>query len=238
MQKADGDLLGVLKGELEFLENGGYIRAREVSWKPVLIFEDSPICMNHDYQDSRDSCSDCPLMQLVPTEFRSAKFPCRYIPLNAARETLDSLYRYADDHETEETVRRWLQATIAELQERRSDPNGHSEHHAPCGEVRMGTPLVQKAKCANPVCPVLFDWRKGGKLGGKFFRFREPPKPPTQNAVDETPSGVHGVRHFWLCECCSHIFTLVYKENCGVVLTALVGLADAGTEKALAADCA
>jgi hypothetical protein len=26
------------------------------------------------------------------------------------------------------------------------------------------------------------------------------------------------VRHYWLCERCSHVFTLVYEEGYGVVL--------------------
>ena len=31
----------------------------------------------------------------------------------------------------------------------------------------------------------------------------------------------HGAKHFWLCEYCSHIFTLVYDAEAGVVLKLL-----------------
>jgi hypothetical protein len=218
---AKEEIVEVLKKELEFLNNGGYERRAAASWQPIYIFEDSPTCMNHDPKANPASCGECPLMQLVPGEFRSASFPCRLIPLNTAGETVESLYRYADDHEIEEAVRKWLQATIAELEEHRSEPLDQSEHLAPCGEEQTGTPWLQRAKCANPACPVLFDWHKGGKLGGKFFRFRESSNPTTQNA-NATPAGIHGVRHFWLCERCSHLFTLVYQEHGGVILSILL----------------
>lgn len=215
-EKEEKDLLKVLKVELEFLNNGGYERRARTSWRPICIFEDSPSCMAQARNNGLSSCRDCPLMQLVPQEFRSHKFPCRHIPLNAGGETLDSFYRYADDHEVEEAVKKWLQATIAELEEHRSEPLGQSEHPAPCGEEQTGTPWLQRAKCANPACPVSFDWHKGGKLGGKFFRFRE-----SLNTVNGKPAGIHGVRHFWLCERCSHIFTLAYQAHNGVVLRVL-----------------
>ena len=233
MRKDERDILEVLKGELEFLDKGGYARTPGTSWRPVFIFEDSPICVNHDYEVNPASCGDCALMQLIPPEFRLAKFPCRHIPMNTTGETLDSLYRYADEHEIEETVRRWLQATIAHLEEqRKTELHGGCDAVSPSGEGQTGTALHENAKCANPACPALFNWRKGGK----FFRFRESSSPATQTA-NRRLAGVHGVRHFWLCERCSKLFTLAYKENGGVVLRLLVGLAGAETEKMLAADC-
>jgi hypothetical protein len=54
-------------------------------------------------------------MQLVPPELRFGKIPCHQIPLNASGETLDSLYRYGDDHEIEAALKNWLLTTIAEL---------------------------------------------------------------------------------------------------------------------------
>ena len=48
-------------------------------------------------------------------------------------------------------------------------------------------------KCASPICPKAFDWFGGGK----FFRFS-----------DDSASNHHGVHHYWLCENCSHTFTL------------------------------
>ncbi len=29
------------------------------------------------------------------------------------------------------------------------------------------------------------------------------------------------MRHYWLCERCSHVFTLVYDEGCGVIIRLL-----------------
>jgi hypothetical protein len=48
-------------------------------------------------------------------------------------------------------------------------------------------------KCANPTCPRAFDWFRGGR----FFRFK-----------NDFAANHHGVRHYWLCENCSHAFTL------------------------------
>lgn len=219
MYKDERDLLEVLKAELEFLNSGGYARAPGASWRPAFIFEDSPACMNHDYEVNPGSCGDCVLMQLVPPEFRWAKSPCRHIPLNSTGETLDSLYRYSDDHGTEAVVRAWLQKMIASLEEQRRIPllSGRGSASAGKGEQK-GTALHENAKCANPACPAQFDWRKGGT----FFRFRENPSQAAHNNMSEA-AGVHGVRHFWLCERCSHIFTLVYEEQFGIELRLLVG---------------
>jgi hypothetical protein len=233
MQKDERDLLDALKAELEFLTNSGYACAQRALWRPVFIFEDSPTCINHGYPVNPAACADCPLVQLVPCEFRSAKFPCRHIPLNTAGETVNSLYRYADDHEVEETVTKWLRATIAELEEqRRIQRSSDCERVIQSSAGERGTALHQSAKCANPACPVLFDWRKGGK----FFRFRESPNQGAQDAADKPPAGVHGVRHFWLCERCSHLFTLAYEEHNGVILRILAPeLTDNESERELPA---
>ncbi len=117
MSKDERDLLEVLKMELAFLEKGGYGRAPREPWRPQCIFEDSPTCMNYDSKANPEPCNDCILMGLVPPDSRSAKIPCRHIPLTASGETLDSLYRYGDEYEIEETVRTWLHKTIAWLEQ-------------------------------------------------------------------------------------------------------------------------
>jgi len=119
MQKDERDLLEVLKFELAFLEKGGYGRTPRAPWRPRFIFEDSPTCMNYDCKENPDPCSDCVLMQLVPPEHRSERIPCRHIPLDASGQTLDSLYRYGDEHEIEEAVGNYLRATIGRLEEER-----------------------------------------------------------------------------------------------------------------------
>jgi hypothetical protein len=119
MFKDERDVLGVLKSELEFLEKGSYARSAREPWRYQLFFEDSPTCMNYGSKDESKPCRECVLMQALPPESRGEKIPCRHIPLNAQGETLDSLYRYADQRETEGVLRSWLRTTIARLEEER-----------------------------------------------------------------------------------------------------------------------
>jgi len=238
MQKDERDLLEVLKFELQFLEQGGYGRSPRTPWRPQYIFEDSPTCMNYDSEENRGPCSDCVLIHLVPSELCSAKIPCRHIPLNAAGETLDSLYRYSEQNEIEETVGDWLRAIaiIQRLEELRT-PIRRDPHKQPTGSrgTLRGTPLYQKQhpKCANPACPTAFHWSGGGK----FFRFRsDPVSANANNSTADSPGGIHSVRHYWLCERCSQVFTLVYEDGYGVMLKALWSeLPDGETDKELSA---
>jgi len=221
MYKDERDLLDVLKAELAFLGKGGYGRSPRESWSQPLIFEDSPTCMNYDSKEHAEPCSACVLFQLVPPQFRGKQIPCRHIPFNAEGETLDSLGRYSDQFETEEVFGDWLRKTIAtvekEQQASRAEGNGPS---APSGGQATGAPLSQKLhpKCANPACPIAFRWL----AGGKFFRFR--PESAASNSKDKgAPSllGIPGIEHYWLCEHCSHVFTLAFEENQGVMLKLL-----------------
>jgi hypothetical protein len=208
MRKDERDLSDILRHELEFLEKSGY-ESSSRAWRSKFIFEDSPTCINHDCKES--PCTDCVLIQLVPPERRSEKFPCRHIPLDASGETLDSLYRYCDQQEVKEKVGKWLRATVEQLEEERKAPLKH-ENKDPLlgGEVTAGTPLYQKLhpKCANLACPTAFHWLGGGK----FFRFR---------AAGDSAAGHHGVQHYWLCEHCCLAFALAYEEEHGVVLKLL-----------------
>lgn len=221
MQKDERDLLEVLKFELQFLEDGGYGRSPKTPWKPQYIFEDSLTCMNYDSKENPRPCGDCVLMQLVPPERRSEKIPCRHIPFNVSGETLDSLYRYSGQNEIEESAGGWLRITIQRLEEERAAARrARSKQPAPSGGTLRGTPLYQKEhpKCANPACPTAFHWTGGGK----FFRFRPDPALANESiSTADSPGGIHGVRHYWLCERCSHVFTLVYEEGNGVMLKAL-----------------
>ena len=54
--------------------------------------------------------------------------------------------------------------------------------------------------------------------GGKFFRFR-----PEEHLRRISRRQIHrphimGVKHYWLCERCSGLFTLVYEQEQGIVL--------------------
>lgn len=124
MPKDDRDLLDVLKFELQFLEKGGYGRSPREPWKPQLVFEDSPTCMNYDTKDKPEPCDECILMQLVPPESRGEKIPCRHIPLTKEGETLDYFYRWGSQQELEEALRAWLRAKIAEIEAKRSQAKG------------------------------------------------------------------------------------------------------------------
>jgi hypothetical protein len=115
------DILEVLKGELQFLEQGGYSRPLRSTWRPQFIFEDSPTCMNNDGSEKPGSCEGCVLMQLVPKEKHAERIPCRHIPLNSKGETLDSLYRFGDQSEIEKATARWLREAITRLEKGRAD---------------------------------------------------------------------------------------------------------------------
>jgi hypothetical protein len=116
MQKDERDLLEVLKFELNFLEKGGYGRSPRDRSRLPMIFRDSPACMNYDSKDNPSPCEGCILVQLVPPEQRSGNAPCYRIRLNAAGETLESLYRYGEDRDIEETYGRWLRNVRSNLE--------------------------------------------------------------------------------------------------------------------------
>jgi hypothetical protein len=219
MQKDERDLLEVLKFELRFLEDGGYGRSPKNPTRPLYIFEDSPACLNYDARDKRAPCSDCVLMHLVPLEMQAVKIPCRHISLNSSGDTLDSLYCSSEQHEIEEKVGEWLRAAIEQLETERIAARRPVRERPSGQEGVKGTPLYRSLhpKCANPACPTAFHWAGGGK----FFRFRPQVHNGAGDSTRDSPRGIHGVRHYWLCERCSHAFTLVYDGKFGVVLKAL-----------------
>ena len=218
MLKDERDLLDVLKFELEFLNKRGYGRSPREPWRARFVFEDSPTCMNYDSKDHPDSCDACVLMQLVPSECRAGEIPCRYIPLNAEGQTLDSLYRCGDQNEIEVVFGNWLRVTIEKLEEeRRMHRDNLIEVSVSGANGGEGEPLFdgQHPKCANPGCPTAFHWLGGGK----FFRFRpDPAASRAKGQVTQSSPETQGVKHYWLCERCSHMFFLAYDENQGVVL--------------------
>jgi hypothetical protein len=83
-------------------------------------------------------------------------------------------------------------------------------------------------KCANPACVKTFDWLGGGRL----FRFHR--NPEQLLGGDETTDHLtnsHHVEHFWLCERCSHIFTLTYEPARGVLIRQLWPQLSAGEKR-------
>jgi hypothetical protein len=120
--------LSVLKGELEFLDNGGYrkpIGQRQplfcmetaASWRQPLFFEDSPSCPKPRYC-ACDPSGECVLLDFVPVERRHETAPCWHIPLNEKAQTIGSLYRNTPNKEIEAALRAWLVKSIRDLEER------------------------------------------------------------------------------------------------------------------------
>jgi hypothetical protein len=127
MPKDGRDLPGILKFELQFLEKGGYGRSPREPWKPTLVFEDSPTCMNYHAKENPIPCDECLLMQLVPPESRGEKLPCRHIPLTPDGETVDYFYRWGSQEELEEALKNWLRATIQQIEARRKQADAGTQ---------------------------------------------------------------------------------------------------------------
>lgn len=110
VMKTDLQVISELNRELAFLDSGGYCIGG--GWAPMRYFEDSPIC-----EQIRGTCDAwCPLRSFVPVEWREEPAPCRFILLNDAGETLNSLYVTGTNHEIETAVRSWLVSVIPKLE--------------------------------------------------------------------------------------------------------------------------
>ena len=109
-------LLQKLRDELAFIERGGYRETGRLQWRPQFVFEDSPMCLNRDPTQRQVSCSECVLMQFVPSEAKEKRAPCRHIPVNEQGETIDSFYRSGTQEELEAAVVVWLKRTIHDLE--------------------------------------------------------------------------------------------------------------------------
>jgi len=105
-----------LRFELKFLEDGGYGRSPRTPWRPSLVFEDSPTCLNFDDVSRPHPCGECFLMQFVPHEHQEEEIPCRHIPLTEDGQTIEHLYRTGTQIELEEALKLWLQKRIAQLE--------------------------------------------------------------------------------------------------------------------------
>lgn len=117
MSRDDRSPLEVLKFELNFLEQGGYGRSPHTPWRPSLIFQDSPSCLNFNEPGRPHPCEQCLLTDFVPGDKQCADVPCRHIPLNAAGQTVDAMSRSSSEIEMEEAVAKWLRAAIAKLEQ-------------------------------------------------------------------------------------------------------------------------
>jgi hypothetical protein len=147
MYKDERDLLDVLKFELGFLGKGGYQRSLLTPWRAPLIFEDSPTCASYYREQNPHPCGDCLLMQFVPGELREKKIACRYIPLNAEGDTLDSLYHRAYEPEIETAMRGWLVLTIQRLEN--SVPQDGSPLSGSKSQPHMSEAVICQGQCSE-----------------------------------------------------------------------------------------
>jgi len=120
MTNKNRDILEILRFQLKFLEAGGYARSLQRPWRAPYIFEDSPSCLNFLDSSRPHPCSECPLTQLVPLEFRGQDVSCRFIPLNDEGRTIDSLYCTGTPEEMEEALRDWLRREISRIEAERT----------------------------------------------------------------------------------------------------------------------
>jgi hypothetical protein len=108
--------LQVLSNELSFLRLGGYGRPFRGQWRPTLMFRDSPLCLNFESGGPQQRCRRCPLFEFVPEDKRQAFIPCHHIALDEQGETVARMYQNGTQEKLDETVRKWLEATIDKLQ--------------------------------------------------------------------------------------------------------------------------
>ena len=124
MANDDRDILELLKGELDFIEKGGYGRSVRTPWKAKSAFQDSLTCINYADPYRAHPCNECHLLDFVSPEHHSADVPCHYIPLNEAGETIEALETEDNEAKLERNVRDWLRAKIKEIEEERAtQPN-------------------------------------------------------------------------------------------------------------------
>jgi len=206
-------VLNALLAELAFIEAGAYRNPTHAAWRPQFVFQDSPTCLNRNPLERRKPCSECVLGRFLPVDSRGERVPCRYIPLNPAGETIDSLYRAGTQEEVETALVEWLKTTIQwiereEAEELRSQENPVIHVQAKFATDQMPAPRPSMLSiCANPECRAPFSYG-----GGRFFRFRQIPSDGNQ-----IPN-LHAVQHFWLCSTCCQQFTLGFRDGVGVVI--------------------
>jgi hypothetical protein len=108
MRRDDAEILKIFQFELSFLEDGGYGRSPHAPGRASYVFEDSPTCLNFNHADRPHPCTECPLMEFVPPQFRGESAPCRFIPLH-------SYYQVGTQMELEEALACWLHKQIERM---------------------------------------------------------------------------------------------------------------------------
>ncbi len=109
------DVLQILRYELNYLEQGGYERDRE------LLGTESPFlgtfaCINFGDPLRSHACRECLLHQFVPEDKQIEEFPCHYIRLSNSGETIAELIEKNDPQQLVMALQHWLRDTIARLE--------------------------------------------------------------------------------------------------------------------------
>lgn len=120
MSTDDRDILEVLQSELDFIEKGGYGRSVRTPWKPQSPFQDSLTCINYAYEEKAHPCSECHLIDFVPSERRAEAVPCHFIPLDESGQTIENLELKDNQQKLEQALKTWLRAKIKEIEATRS----------------------------------------------------------------------------------------------------------------------
>ena len=120
MTTDDRDILEVLRAELDFIEKGGYGRSVRTPWKAKSSFLDSLTCINYADPEHVRPCSECELIDFVPSEKRSEQVPCHFVPLNDKGETIDELDTTDQSAKLEKELKSWLKAKIQQIEQQRS----------------------------------------------------------------------------------------------------------------------
>jgi hypothetical protein len=109
------DALQILRFELNYLEQGGFDRDRK-QFGIESPFRGTFACINFGDPSQAHTCTQCLLHQFVPVDKRTEEFPCHYIPLNAAGETIAELIQKKDPQRLMTLLEQWLHQTIAKLE--------------------------------------------------------------------------------------------------------------------------
>ena len=112
------EIIEQLKLQRSILKDGGYGSSVRTPWKSLQLFRDSLTCLNFDELVKKHPCDECLLWDWVPEEHRDDDIPCHAIPLNAQGDSIASLEDAAEQDRAEQILLKWLDATIAHLEEK------------------------------------------------------------------------------------------------------------------------
>lgn len=123
MARDERDLVELLKTELEFIEKGGYGRSVRTPWKETSPFRDSLTCVNYTLPDKAHPCTECHLIDYVPSDRREELVPCHFIPLTESGETVEDFDLAGNQVQREQALKHWMRRKIAELEAERGAEN-------------------------------------------------------------------------------------------------------------------